>query len=266
MFNYFNFIFMNHEYWSYVTSGPWPFFIFCVGCVSCVLTLIFALYVCYCLFNGDLPEFNFPDLESVKQKPAKWLQNIRMRLSRKKREAVQRRLEQEMRKKQQDDLRKQQEAEKQRQAAERKQQKAEQKRKEAERKQQKAEQKRQEAERKQQEAERLEAERKKQEAEKQRQKTEAMQKKTACEEYWCKALPEYGKLGEYNVLNDPNGTARKAIAMKILKLTNNEFTRTELVKQYRQLIKDYLPKNDRQISRKKEVLEKACHELINWAI
>lgn len=113
---------------------------------------------------------------------------------------------------------------------------------------------------------RLNAEEKQQEAEQKCQKTEALQKKTACEEYWRKALPEYGKLGEYSVLNDPNGTARKAIAMKILNISNDKFTRTELVKQYRQLIKDYLPKNDRQISRKKEVLEKACHELLNWAI
>lgn len=107
---------------------------------------------------------------------------------------------------------------------------------------------------------------KQQEAEQKCQKDKAKQKKIACEEYWRKALPEYGKFGEYNDLNDPNGTARKAIAMKILKISNSDFTRAELVKQYRQLIKDFLPKNDRQITRKKEVLEKACHELLNWAI
>ena len=108
--------------------------------------------------------------------------------------------------------------------------------------------------------------RKQQEAEQKCQKDKAKQKKIACEEYWRKALPEYGKFGEYNDLNDPKGTARKAIAMKILKISNSDFTRAELVKQYRQLIKDFLPKNDRQITRKKEVLEKACHELLNWAI
>lgn len=108
--------------------------------------------------------------------------------------------------------------------------------------------------------------RKQQEAEQKCQKDKAKQKKIACEEYWRKTLPEYGKFGEYNDLNDPKGTARKAIAMKILKISNSEFTRAELVKQYRQLIKDFLPKNDRQITRKKEVLEKACHELLNWAI
>lgn len=107
---------------------------------------------------------------------------------------------------------------------------------------------------------------KQQEAEQKCQKDKAKQKKIACEEYWRKALPEYGKFGEYNDLNDPKGTARKAIAMKILKISNSDFTRAELVKQYRQLIKDFLPKNDRQITRKKEVLEKACHELLNWAI
>ena len=231
---------MSAEYWNYVTSGFLPFLTFCVTCVVGVFGLGMAVYVVLYMWNGGSePEFKFFRSKSAKRKSDKFADSAESKQKKAESSGCQ--------------LQKQKDEQKRKEQAENA-------------KQQEQLRKQQEAARKQQEAERLEAERKKQETERQRQKTEAMQKKTACEEYWRKALPEYGKLGEYNVLNDPNGTARKAIAMKILNISNDKFTRTELVKQYRQLIKDYLPKNDRQISRKKEVLEKACHELLNWAI
>ena len=230
---------MSDEYWNYVTSGFLPFLTFCVTCVVGVFGLGMAVYVVLYMWNGSEPEFKFFRSKSVKLKSDKFAASAKSKQKKaesagcqpQKQEDEKKRKEQAENAKQQEQLRKQQEAA-----------------------------------RKQQEAERLEAERKQQEAERQRKKTEALQKKIACEEYWRKALPEYGKFGEYNDLNDPKGTARKVIAMKILKISNSKFTRAELVKQYRQLIKDFLPKNDRQITRKKEVLEKACHELLNWAI
>lgn len=234
---------MSAEYWNYVTSGFVPFLTFCVACVMGVFCIGLAAYVVLYMWNGG-SEPEFFRSKSVKIKSDKFADPAESERKKtatsgcphQKQDDEKKRKEQAEYKKQQERLRKQQEAELQQRI---------------------------EIAHKQQ---RLNAEEKQQEAEQKCQKDKAKQKKIACEEYWRKALPEYGKFGEYNDLNDPKGTARKAIAMKILKISNSDFTRAELVKQYRQLIKDFLPKNDRQITRKKEVLEKACHELLNWAI
>lgn len=225
---------MSDEFWNYITSGFMPFFEFCVTCVLGVFSVGLVVYIVLWMWNGGC-EPKFFRSKSVKIKSDKFSDHAE---SKRKKTASSGCQHQE-----QDD--------------------------EEKRKKQAEYEKQQERLRKQQEAElqqRIEIAHKQQEAEQKCQKDEAKQKKIACEEYWRKALSEYGKFCEYNDLNDPKGTARKAIAMKILNISSNEFTRTELIKQYRQLIKDFLPKNDRQITRKKEVLEKACHELLNWAI
>ena len=155
--------------------------------------------------------------------------------------------------------RKQQEAERleaarQKQKAERleaERQKQEAERLEAARKQQEAE--RLEAERRKQEAERLEAARKKQEAERleaerKRQavglkpKTEPISQevKKSCEDYWKFALSECRKLKTHKGDNASDIAARKEIAMGILKLTNSEFTKTELYEHFKLMYRTYV--------------------------
>ncbi len=234
---------MSAEYWNYVTSGFMPFFTFCVTCVMGVFCIGLTVYVVLYMWNGGC-EPEFFRSKSVKIKSDKFADTAESKRKKtassgcqhQKQDDEKKRKKQAEYKKQQERLRKQQEAELQQRI---------------------------EIAHKQQH---LKAEEKQQEAELKYQKDKAKQKKIACEEYWRKALPEYGKFGEYNDLNDPQGTARKAIAMKILKISNSEFTRVELVKQYSQLIEDFLQKNDRLITRKKEVLEKVYNELLNWAI
>ena len=95
------------------------------------------------------------------------------------------------------------------------------------------------------------------------------QLRTDAENYWAFALPEYYKFREYSVLNDPYGTARKAIALKIFKMPKGKYTLIELNKQYQLLFKTYinpLPKDYSGISLKKVVLEKIFEELRNWII
>ena len=188
--------------------------------------------------------------------------------------------------KQQEAARKQQEAE--RLEAERKKQEAE--RLEAERKKQEAE--RLEAERKKQEAERLEAERKKQEAERleaERKKQEAERKQQVAErkqqvaerkakaeltpqeinKYWNFAKTEYGKFKAHNGDDDADRAVRREIAMRILKLTNSYFTKTELDKQYQLMHGTYvfpLNKSAEERFSSWKVLKTAYDELCGSAI
>lgn len=104
-----------------------------------------------------------------------------------------------------------------------------------------------EAERKKQaerlEAERFEAERKKQAERKKltEQKAnswlEAYQKQA---KYWAFANSEYGKFKTHKGNNASDTAARKEIAMRILKLTNSSFTKTELDRQYNQVYSTYI--------------------------
>lgn len=177
--------------------------------------------------------------------------------------------------------RKQQEAAHKQQEAERLE--AERKKQEAERKQQVAE--RLEAERKKQEAERLEAERKKQEAERleaERQKQVAERKQQVAErkakaeltpqeinKYWNFAKTEYGKFKAHNGDDDADRAVRREIAMRILKLTNSYFTKTELDKQYQLMHGTYvfpLNKSAEERFSSWKVLKTAYDELCGSAI
>ena len=185
----------------------------------------------------------------------------------------------ETQRKQQEAERKKQEAE--RLEAERKKQEAE--RLEAERQKQEAE--RLEAERKKQEAERLEAERKKQEAERleaERQKQVAERKQQVAErkakaeltpqeinKYWNFAKTEYGKFKAHNGDDDADRAVRREIAMRILKLTNSYFTKTELNKQYQLMNRTYvfpLNKSAEERFSSWKVLKTAYDELCGSAI
>ncbi len=199
----------------------------------------------------------------------------RLEAERKKQEAE--RLEAERQKQEAERLeaeRKKQEAE--RLEAERKKQEAE--RLEAERKKQKAEPL--EAERKKQEAERLEAERKKQEAERKQQvaerKQQVAERKAKAEltpqeinKYWNFAKTEYGKFKAHNGDDDADRAVRREIAMRILKLTNSYFTKTELDKQYQLMHGTYvfpLHKSAEERFSSWKVLKTAYDELCGSAI
>ena len=206
----------------------------------------------------------------------------RLEAERKKQEAE--RLEAERKKQEAERLeaeRKKQEAE--RLEAERKKQEAE--RLEAERKKQEAERKQQvaerlEAERKKQEAERLEAERKKQEAERKQQvaerKQQVAERKAKAEltpqeinKYWNFAKTEYGKFKAHNGDDDADRAVRREIAMRILKLTNSYFTKTELDKQYQLMHGTYvfpLNKSAEERFSSWKVLKTAYDELCGSAI
>lgn len=159
------------------------------------------------------------------------------------------------------------EAERRKQEAERKKQEAERRkrdderleaerklyladRREAERRREmvrRGEAERREAERKKQaerlEAERFEAERRKQaELRKQAEQNanswlEARQKQA---NYWAFANSEYDKFKMHKGNNASDRAARKEIAMRILKLPNSSFTKTELDKQYRLMTDTYI--------------------------
>lgn len=166
--------------------------------------------------------------------------------------------------------------------AERKQQKAARKQQEAERleaEHQKQEAERLEAERQKQEAERLEAERKKQEAERleaERKKQEAERKAKAeltpqeINKYWNFAKSEYSKFKTHNGDDDDADRAvRREIAMRILKLTNSYFTKTELNKQYQLMNRTYvfpLQKSGEERFSSWKVLKTAYDELCSSAI
>ncbi len=177
----------------------------------------------------------------------------RLEAARQKQEAE--RLETERQKQEAERLeaeRKQQEAERleaarQKQEAERletERQKQEAERLEAERletERQKQEAERLEAARKKQEAERLEAERKRQ-AVGLKPKTEPISQevKKSCEDYWKFALSECRKLKTHKGDNASDIAARKEIAMGILKLTNSEFTKTELYEHFKLMYRTYV--------------------------
>ena len=173
----------------------------------------------------------------------------------------------EAERKQQKAARKQQEAE--RLEAEHQKQEAE--RLEAERQKQEAE--RLEAERQKQEAERLEAERKKQEAERKQQVAERKAKAELTPQeinkYWNFAKSEYGKFKAHNGDDDADRAVRREIAMRILKLTNSYFTKTELDKQYQLMHGTYvfpLNKSAEERFSSWKVLKTAYDELCGSAI
>lgn len=104
-----------------------------------------------------------------------------------------------------------------------------------------------EAERKKQaerlEAERFEAERKKQAERKKLTEQKANSWLEAYQEqakYWAFANSEYGKFKTHKGNNASDTAARKEIAMRILKLTNSSFTKTELDRQYNQVYSTYI--------------------------
>ena len=185
----------------------------------------------------------------------------RLEAKRKKQEAE--RLEIERKKQEAEQLeaeRKKQEAE--RLEAERRQQEVEQL--EAECKKQEAEQL--EAERKKQEAERLEAECKKQEAER---KAKAELTPQEINKYWNFAKTEYGKFKAHNGDNDADRVVRRESAMRILKLANSRFTKTELDKQYQLMRSTYvfpLQKSAEERFSFWKVLKTAYDELCGSAI
>lgn len=155
------------------------------------------------------------------------------------------------------------------QEAAHKQQEAE--RLEAERKKQEAE--RLEAERKKQEAERLEAERQKQVAERKQQVAERKAKAELTPQeinkYWNFAKTEYGKFKAHNGDDDADRAVRREIAMRILKLTNSYFTKTELDKQYQLMHGTYvfpLNKSAEERFSSWKVLKTAYDELCGSAI
>lgn len=99
-----------------------------------------------------------------------------------------------------------------------------------------------EAERKKQ-AERFEAERKKQAERKKLTEQNANSWLEAYQEqakYWAFANSEYGKFKTHKGNNASDTAARKEIAMRILKLTNSSFTKTELDRQYNQVYSTYI--------------------------
>lgn len=99
-----------------------------------------------------------------------------------------------------------------------------------------------EAERKKQ-AERFEAERKKQAERKKLTEQKANSWLEAYQEqakYWAFANSEYGKFKTHKGNNASDTAARKEIAMRILKLTNSSFTKTELDRQYNQVYSTYI--------------------------
>lgn len=93
------------------------------------------------------------------------------------------------------------------------------------------------------EAERFEAERKKQAERKKLTEQKANSWLEAYQEqakYWAFANSEYGKFKTHKGNNASDTAARKEIAMRILKLTNSSFTKTELDRQYNQVYSTYI--------------------------
>ena len=264
------------ELFNFVTGNPWGAFL---GGAICVIGIIGLLAV---VLNQRI------EAERKQQKAARKQQEAeRLEAEHQKQEAE--RLEAERQKQEAERLeaeRKKQEAE--RLEAERKKQEAE--RLEAERQKQEAE--RLEAERKKQEAERLEAERKKQEAERQKQEAERLEaerkqqvaerkqqvaeRKAKAElapqeinKYWNFAKTEYGKFKAHNGDDDADRAVRREIAMRILKLTNSYFTKTELDKQYQLMHGTYvfpLHKSAEERFSSWKVLKTAYDELCGSAI
>lgn len=159
------------------------------------------------------------------------------------------------------------EAERKKQETERKKQKAERRKRDEERREaerqlylaecrevqrrnqmaRRVEAERLEAERKKQaerlDAERFEAERKKQAERKKLTEQNANSWLEAYQEqakYWAFANSEYGKFKTHKGNNASDTAARKEIAMRILKLTNSSFTKTELDRQYNQVYSTYI--------------------------
>ena len=265
------------ELFNFVTGHPWSAFL---GGAICVIGLI-------CLLAAVLNQ-RIETQRKQQEAERKKQEAERLEAERKKQEAE--RLEAERRKQEAERLeaeRKKQEAERleaerkkqeaERLEAERKKQEAE--RLEAERKKQEAERleaerkkqeaERLEAERKKQEAERLEAERKKQEAERleavrkrlaaeQKPKTEPISQevKKSCEDYWKFALSEYRNFRTHKGDNAADRAARKEIAMSILKLTNGEFTKTELYEQFKQMYRTYVHPLQKEASYRQELEQK----------
>ena len=234
------------ELFNFVTGNPWGAFL---GGAICVIGIIGLLAV---VLNQRI------EAERKQQKAARKQQEAeRLEAEHQKQEAE--RLEAERQK---------QEAE--RLEAERKKQEAE--RLEAERKKQEAE--RLEAERQKQEAERLEAERKKQEAERKQQiaerKAKAELTPQEINKYWNFAKSEYSKFKTHNGDDDDADRAvRREIAMRILKLTNSYFTKTELNKQYQLMQGTYvfpLNKSAEERFSSWKVLKTAYDELCGSAI
>ena len=233
------------ELFNFVTGNPWGAFL---GGAICVIGIIGLLAV---VLNQRI------EAERKQQKAARKQQEAeRLEAEHQKQEAE--RLEAERQK---------QEAE--RLEAERKKQEAE--RLEAERKKQEAE--RLEAERQKQEAERLEAERKKQEAERKQQiaerKAKAELTPQEINKYWNFAKSEYSKFKTHNGDDDADRAVRREIAMRILKLTNSYFTKTELNKQYQLMNRTYvfpLQKSDEERFSSWKVLKTAYDELCSSAI
>lgn len=257
------------ELFNFVTGNPWGAFL---GGAICVIGIIGLLAV---VLNQRI------EAERKQQKAARKQQEAeRLEAEHQKQEAE--RLEAERQKQEVERLeaeRKKQEAE--RLEAERKKQEAE--RLEAERQKQEAE--RLEAERKKQETEHLEAERKKQEAERletERKKQEAERKQQVAErkakaeltpqeinKYWNFAKTEYGKFKAHNGDDDADRAVRREIAMRILKLTNSYFTKTELDKQYQLMHGTYvfpLHKSAEERFSSWKVLKTAYDELCGSAI
>lgn len=228
------------ELFNFVTGNPWGAFL---GGAICVIGIIGLLAV---VLNQRI------EAERKQQKAA-----------RKQQEAE--RLEAEHQKQEAERL----EAERQKQEAERL---------EAERKKQEAE--RLESERQKQEAERLEAERKKQEAERKQQvaerKQQVAERKAKAEltpqeinKYWNFAKIEYGKFKAHNGDDDADRVVRRESAMRILKLTNSRFTKTELDKQYQLMRSTYvfpLEKSAEERFSSWKVLKTAHDELCGSAI
>ena len=223
------------ELFNFVTGNPWGAFL---GGAICVIGIIGLLAV---VLNQRI------EAERKQQKAA-----------RKQQEAE--RLEAEHQKQEAERL----EAERQKQEAERL---------EAERKKQEAE--RLEAERKKQEAERLEAERQKQEAERKQQiaerKAKAELTPQEINKYWNFAKSEYSKFKTHNGDDDDDAdrAVRREIAMRILKLTNSYFTKTELNKQYQLMNRTYvfpLNKSAEERFSSWKVLKTAYDELCGSAI
>ena len=269
------------ELFNFVTGNPWGAFL---GGAICVIGIIGLLAV---VLNQRIEAERKQQKAARKQQEAERLEAEhqkqeaeRLEAERQKQEVE--RLEAERKKQEAERLeaeRKKQEAE--RLEAERKKQEAE--RLEAERKKQEAEPL--EAERKKQEAERLEAERQKQEAERleaERKKQVAERKQQVAErkakaeltpqeinKYWNFAKTEYGKFKAHNGDDDADRAVRREIAMRILKLTNSYFTKTELDKQYQLMHGTYvfpLHKSAEERFSSWKVLKTAYDELCGSAI
>ena len=266
---------------NFVINNPWSAFLGGAVCVSGIICLLSAVLNQHIVSQRKQQEAARKQQEAERLEAERKKQEAeRLEAERKKQEAE--RLEAERQKQEAERLeseRQKQEAE--RLEAERKKQEAE--RLEAERQKQEAE--RLEAERKKQETEHLEAERKKQEAERletERKKQEAERKQQVAErkakaeltpqeinKYWNFAKTEYGKFKAHNGDDDADRAVRREIAMRILKLTNSYFTKTELDKQYQLMHGTYvfpLHKSAEERFSSWKVLKTAYDELCGSAI